>query len=47
MHVADRHKEKQITVYHSVSGQVVEASGLKGELGMLVGYGRCPRMGGN
>ncbi len=27
------HKEKQITVYHNVSGQVVEATGLKGELG--------------
>jgi hypothetical protein len=27
------HKEKQITVYHNVSGQVIEATGLKGELG--------------
>ncbi len=33
-HTVDRYKEKQITVYHNVSGQVVEASGLKGELGM-------------
>lgn len=29
------HKEKQITVYHNVSGQVIEATGLKGELGVL------------
>lgn len=27
------YKEKQITVYHSVSGQIIEATGLKGELG--------------
>ena len=37
------YKEKQITVYHNVSGQVVEATGLKGELGTYVSmvYGRC------
>lgn len=29
------YKGKHITVYHSVSGQIIEAMGLKGELGEL------------
>ena len=39
-HTVDRsgYREKQITVYHNVSGQVVEATGLKGELGIYYHY---------
>lgn len=36
LHLTERvgYKEKQITVFHNVSGQIVEATGLKGNLGM-------------
>ena len=36
LHALERpggYREKQIIVYHNVSGQVIEATGLKGELG--------------